>query len=261
MWKSILICFSFLITSSSIFGQTKNAQQDKPEAVCIVGSAVGEAYETRTEEIALLLESRNFKVHRFYNPNNDWESIKKAAVNCTFFVYSGHGTTAGLDGGFGGMVIENFVPAWQIKDELVFKKQPVVVYLNACGSAGSSADDVGDIGAVEAQKRIVGTATPFLLVGAKGFYANNYFGGSEMFIKNMLDGMNINDAFLKTSYSFLKMIKNQPIQDKRLSSIYTIAFTTDKTYDKTKKKKRGYDIAYVGIPTFKLNEDAILSKK
>ena len=82
-----------------------------------------------------------------------------------------------------------------------------------------------------------------------------------MFIKNMLDGMNINDAFLKTSYSFLKMIKNQPIQDKRLSPIYKIAFTTDKTYDKTKKKKRGYDIAYVGIPTFKLNEDAILSKK
>ena len=72
MWKSILICFSFLITSSSIFGQTKNSQQDKPEAVCIVGSAVDEAYETRTEEIALLLESRNFKVHRFYNPNNDF---------------------------------------------------------------------------------------------------------------------------------------------------------------------------------------------
>jgi hypothetical protein len=260
MSKSFILFVAFIIFSECILAQVSNYPEKKLEAVCIVGSSVGTSYEERTEEIAVFLESNNVKVHRFYDGNNNWDRIKKAAENCTFFIYSGHGTTAGMDGGFGGMVIENFISASTIKEELVFKNQPLVIYLNACGSAGSSADDVGDIGSLEAQKRIVGTATPFILIGAKGFYANNYFGGAKMFVNNMLDNMNINEAFLKNIYS-LKVIKNEPIKDKRISSIYNIAFTTDRVYDKTKKKYRGYDIAYVGIPTYRLNVSQILSKK
>jgi hypothetical protein len=261
MWKSFLISSFFSILSIYVSGQTKNTPSKTLEAVCIVGSDVGESYETRTEEISAYLESQHVKVHRFYDGNNNWEKIKKAAGNCTFFIYSGHGTNLGLDGGYGGIVINEFISAERILNELKFNNQPIVIYQSACGSAGSSSHDVGDIGIKEAYRRVVGTATPFLLIGAKGFYANNYIGGALDFINHIMDGKSLDEAFLATTEMWNNIEKKEKITDKRLSSIFQIGISSDKEHLYSSSKRKGYNIAYVGIPTFKINEAAILSKK
>jgi hypothetical protein len=261
MWKSFLISSFFSILSIYVSGQTKNTPSKKLEAVCIVGSDVRESYETRTEEISAYLESQNIKVHRFYEGNNNWEEIKKAAENCTFLIYSGHGTHLGLDGGFGGMVVDDFISAEQIMNELRFKKDAIVVYQSACGGAGSSAGDQGDIGLKTAESRIVGTATPFLLSGAKAYYANNYYGGALNFVKGMLEGKSVHESFINTAQTWTRIEKNQAYSDKRLSAINHIGITSENDYNKSSSKRKSYSIAYVGIPTFKINEAAILSKK
>lgn len=261
MSKPLIVFFVFIFFSECVRAQANNYPTKKLEAVCIVGSRVGDSYEERTEEIAEFLESHNVKVHRFYDGNNDWNSIKKAAENCTFFIYSGHGTFLGLDGGFGGMVIEDFISAQQIMNELKFKKDAIVVYQSACGGAGSSAGDQGDIGLKTAESRIIGTATPFLLSGAKAYYANNYYGGALNFVKGMLEGKSVNESFINTAQTWTRIEKNQTYSDKWLAAVNHIGITSDKDYNKSSSTGKSYSIAYVGIPTFKINEAAILSKK
>lgn len=240
------IFFSFLL-----FGQSIPA--NKLEAVCIVGSNVDNSYENRTEEIAKFLESNNIKVHRFYEGNNSWNKIKKATENCTFFIYSGHGTVLGLDGGFGGLVIEDFVSAEQIKDELIFKKEAIVIYQSACGAAGTSADDEEYIGLETALDRVVETATPFLLAGAKAYHANNYFGGALNFLINIFEGNTINESFINTAEKWNTIEKNDRLKCKRLPSIYNVGISSDNSQE--------YNVAYVGIPMFKLTELILISKK
>lgn len=260
MWKSFLILYFVIFAPLFFIAQTKNSTK-KLEAVCIVGSDVGYDYETRTEEIAQFLEAKNIKVHRFYDGNNNWDQIKRVAENCSFFIYSGHGTNLGLDGGYGGMVVNNFISAQQIVNELIFKKDAIVVFQSACGSAGSSSGDQGDIGVKKAYDRVVGTATPFLLSGAKAFYANNYLGGAKEFVSNMLDGKTINEAFITTTETWNNIEKNEQLIDKRLSPIFQIGLSSEKQWSKANSKRKGYHIAYVGEPNFQLNEVNIISKK
>jgi hypothetical protein len=261
MSKPFILFVAFIIFSECILAQANNYPTKKLEAICIVGSSVGNRYEERTEEIAVFLESNNVKVHRFYDGNNNWDRIKKAAENCTFFIYSGHGTYLGLDGGFGGLVVEDFISAQQIVNELKFKKDAIVVYQSACGSAGSSAGDEGDIGLETAEERVIETATPFLLAGAKAYHANNYYGGALDFVKNILEGNTVNESFINTSEAWNRIEKNERLIDKRLPSLYHVGITSDKDYNKSKDKRKSYSIAYVGIPSFKLSELNLLSKK
>ena len=261
MWKPFLILLFLIFAPLFIIAQTKNPAAKKHEAVCIVGSDVGYDYETRTEEIAEFLEAKNIKVHRFYDGNNNWDQIKRVAENCSFFIYSGHGTNLGLDGGYGGIVVDNFISAQQIVKELKFKKDAIVVFQSACGSAGSSSGDQGDIGVKKACDRVIGTATPFLLSGAKVFYANNYIGGAKDFVSNILEGKTINEAFITTTETWNKIEKNDQLIDKRLSPIFQIGISSEKQWNKANSKRKGYHIAYVGVPNFKLNELNLLSKK
>ena len=261
MWNSFLILsFSFFL-SSSLVGQTKNTTLKKLEAVCIVGNDVDFDYETRTEEIAQLFEANNVKVYRFYNGNNDWKQIKKAAENCTFFIYSGHGTNLGLEGGYGGMVVDAFISARQIVNELKFKKDAIIVYQSACGSAGSSSGDQGDIGLKKARDRVVGTATPFLLAGAKAYYANNYIGGAKDFVSQILDGKTMSEAFTMTTEIWNRIELHELLFDKHLPTTFHIGISSEKNWNKTSSRRKGYHIAYVGLPNFYLTELNILSKK
>ena len=250
MYKSFFFAASLFITLISL---SQNTPSKKLEALCIVGSRVSQSYEDRTEEIAEFLESQNVKVHRFYDGNNNWEKIKKAAENCTFFIYSGHGTVLGLDGGFGGLVVEDFISAQQIIDELKFKKDAIVIYQSACGGAGSSADDEGDLDLETAEERVVETATPFLLAGAKAYHANNYFGGALDFLKNLLGGKTVNESYIITAETWNTIEKNERLKSNRLPSIYYVGISTDNSQE--------YNAAYVGIPTFKLSELNLISKK
>jgi hypothetical protein len=250
MYKSFFFAASLFITLISL---SQNTPSKKLEALCIVGSRVSQSYEDRTEEIAELLESQNVKVHRFYDGNNNWEKIKKAAENCTFFIYSGHGTVLGLDGGFGGLVVEDFISAQQIIDELKFKKDAIVIYQSACGGAGSSADDEGDLDLETAEERVVETATPFLLAGAKAYHANNYFGGVLDFLKNLLGGKTVSESYITTAETWNTIEKNERLKSNRLPSIYYVGISSDDSQE--------YNVAYVGIPTFKLTDLNLISKK
>lgn len=250
MYKSLFFAATLFI---ALFSLGQNSSSKKLEAVCIVGSQVSQSYEDRTEEIAEFLESKNVKVHRFYDGDNNWDKIKKAAENCTFFIYSGHGTELGLDGGFGGLVVEDFISAQQIVDELKFKKDAIVIYQSACGGAGSSQEDKGDIGVKTAEKRVVETATPFLLAGAKAYHANNYYGGVLDFLENIFEGNTINQSYINTAEMWSTIRKNVQLNNPRLPSIYNVGISSNKNLK--------YSVAYVGIPSFKLTELNLISKK
>ena len=143
------------------------------------------------EKIAIDLERRNISVQSLYAPNNKWEDIKKASLNTSIFIYCGHGTELGLDGGYGGIVVDEFISAEQILNELKFNNNPIVLFQFVCGGAGTSIDDYADIGLKEAQKRIIGSAKPFLKNGAAGYFANNYSYGIIHFFDDFFAGENL----------------------------------------------------------------------
>ena len=113
------ILFLIFCISTFFLGFTQNSStSNQKEAVLIVGDQSPAEYKTRMEELAVILEAHKYKVHRFYSPNNKWVDIKKAALNASFFIYNGHGTHLGLNGGYGGLVIQEFISAQRIIDEL-----------------------------------------------------------------------------------------------------------------------------------------------
>jgi len=254
-----------------------NSQETNPtpqEAVCIIGShsIYNEKSLVQMEKIAALLESKNFKVHRFYDPNNEWEAIKKAALNAALFIYRGHGTHLGIDGGFGGIVIDKFISGEKISKELTFNLNPLVIFVSACGGAGSSAGDDHDIGVDEAKTRVLGSALPFLLTGAQGYYANNYGDGAHIFLQQWLEQKNLETCYTNSMYSWCTVQAHEPVEDERIASSFKIAVssspdnavrtltTTTNGISSTQKIVRefSYSIAYLGNP--ELTFDQTLKK-
>lgn len=234
------------------------------EAICIIGSGniINEESESQVENIALLLEEQHYKVHRFYDPNNEWEAIKKASLNASLFIYRGHGTHGGIDGEFGGIVIDQFVSGETIASELKFNLKPLVIFISACGGAGSSAGDESDIGVDEAKKRVLGSGLPFILAGAAGYYANNYSNGAYTFLQHWFSNKPLNDCYISSIYPWCSIRENGLQSDPRINASYHIAISSspDNTYrtktttinGKTTTKKVfckfSYDIAYLGDP-------------
>ena len=245
------------------------------EAVCIAGSHLEKgnnmAYHLAT--IADYLQTQNYKVHRFYDPNNDWDAIKKASLNASLIIYQGHGTNLGIDHGFGGMVVKEFVSGKEIASELKFNLNPLVIYMSACGGAGSSAGDVTDIGVEVAKKRVLGSALPFLLAGARGYYATNYYTEILSFVKKWINHKTLNACYLESTSPWCTIVSNAPVEDPRINPGYmhAISATEDRhvySMPTTKKGKTSakllcryntYDIAYLGDPM--LTVDQTLKKK
>ncbi|MFM7724606.1 MAG: hypothetical protein ACKO7O_07430 [Bacteroidota bacterium] len=238
------------------------------EAVLVIGShsIYNEKSLQQMEKIATLLESNNFKVHRFYDPNNEWEAIKKAALNASLFIYRGHGTHLGIDGGFGGIVVDGFISGERISKGLTFNLNPLVIFISACGGAGSSAGDDHDIGVDEAKTRVLGSALPFLLAGAQGYYANNYGDGAHMFLQQWIEQKNLETCYLNSMYSWCTVQSNEPVEDERITSSFKMAVssspdnavrtltTTTNGISTTQNIVRefSYSIAYLGNPELTL---------
>ena len=234
------------------------------EAVCIISShsIYAESSLQQMENIATLLESKNYKVHRFYDPNNEWEAIKKAAINASIFIYRGHGTHLGIDGGFGGIVVDQFVSGKEISTDLTFNLSPLVIFVSACGGAGSSAGDEQDIGVEEAKTRVLGSALPFLLAGAQGYYANNYEDGAYEFLEQWTNQITLEACYLNSIYEWCTVRTNESVQDERIpnsfniaissspdNSVHTLSTTTNgKTTTKKINRKFAYSIAFLGNP-------------
>ena len=246
------------------------------EAVCIIGSHLNMDKEiSDMNDIVLCLEKQNFKVYKFFNESNDWEAIKKASLNASIFIYRGHGTNLGIDNGFGGIVIGEFIPANKIASELKFTKNPIVLFPSVCGGAGSSAGDETDIGILEAQNRVIGSSLPFFLCGARAYYANNYIGQTLKFLDKIFEDYTLEELFISTASTFTSIDINKPVTDTRLNPNFKIGIATSEgsgfsvvtstvngvTTTKKIKGSKGYNIAYVGDPNFRIRNSVISSKK
>lgn len=255
-----------------------NAQSinESREAVCILGSSLIDRDQEISDLNAIVryLESQKFKVHKFFNESNDWEAIKKASLNACIFIYRGHGTHLGIDGGFGGIVIGEFISAKRIASELKFNNNPIVLFPSVCGGAGSSAGDETDIGIDEAQKRVIGSSLPFFLCGAKAYYANNYSGGMLKFLNKLFENSTLEQLFETKALTWNTVEINKSVSDKRLNSNFKIGIASSESggtsvvtstkngvsTTKTRISCKGYNIAYVGDPNYRINGSVVLSK-
>ena len=261
---TFFICCIFI----SLIGISQSTQsKPQKEAVLIVGDRAPAENKARMEELAVILESHKYKVHRFYSPNNKWVDIKKAALNASFFIYNGHGTTLGLNEGFGGLVINEFISAQRIVDELKFNRNPVVIYQSACGAAGTSEGDPLDIGVAEAALRVSETAKPFLLVGASAYYADNYYGGVNTFLQHFLAGEALGAIYQEIASSWTNIEVNRALNDSNLDGDLFLGVSSSgggkkevitqvngkqvKKYEQLEKK---YSIAFIGPNELTVND-------
>jgi hypothetical protein len=169
--------------------------------------------------------------------------------------------------GYGGLVVQEFVSAQQIKDELKFNRNPVVIYQFACGAAGTSETDKGEIGIREATKRVAETAKPFLKVGAGAYYADNYIGGVNNFLELFLSGKTIGDVYQETASEWCTIEVNRLLNDVDLNSNLSIEVSSSggeqkevvKTINGKQVKKiviepKEYSVAFVGRKELTVND-------
>jgi len=261
--------------SISFFGiaQTTTLKTQK-EAVLIVGDGVPADSKTCVEELAVILEAHKYKVYRFYSPNNKWVDIKKAALNASFFIYNGHGTNLGLNNGFGGLVINEFISAQRIVDELKFNRNPVVIYQSACGGAGSSEGDPLDIGVTEAAKRVTETAQPYLMVGASAYYADNFKGGANEFLTQFLAGDALGDIYKNIASGAITIEAQRTLNDPELDenlflgiSSYgggkkeVITTVNGKQVKKYVSRPKEYALAFIGPNALTVNDVVLVSSR
>ena len=262
----VIILFSMLL-----FGFSPSNSPLKTtllEAVLIVGNTENSTASSIKDmnAMALIFEKRGIKVTKFYNRNTNWETIKKAAKTASFFVYSGHGSTMGINGKTGGLCLNQMITTKQILEELQLKKNAVVLFKSVCGGAGSSADDSMDIGIEEATTRVTDYAQPFFIIGASCYYANNYDGGINQFLTNFLNGMTVEECYNKNTQNdyvcreiskpFIpdtnKQIAIASNHNEGMSTQYI--FKNGKTTYKKIPSFKNYNIAFVGNPDFTIEE-------
>jgi hypothetical protein len=254
----VLLYFASSLSNSLI-------SQFNTSAVLVVGTDSDiSSSVVALDKIGEFLESKGIKTYKFYDEKSDWEAIKKAAKNAHFFVYSGHGSNMGKNG-TGGLVIKDMVSNTEIENELVLKKNSVVLFQSVCRGAGSSAGDNGDIGIKKAESRVSDYAEPFLKIGAQIYYANNWQDGCLGFLENMFNGISAQESFKKSTgwWTEVELEKNYVYDHNKKIGIVsqegsgTVTVTHTENGVKTVEKRpasKNYNIAYVGNPNFKLTQ-------
>lgn len=165
-------------------------------ALIVLGEGHLASQKQQLEDISLYFQSKQIRVIKMFYPNTEWSKIVSVAKDCDLFVYAGHGcSNCGLDGEYGGLVLNEFITANRMQQELRFLNQPLVIILNSCGAAGTASDDDKTTTKQILTKRILDTATPYFTCGAKGYFASNWYNEYQVFLDNYL----INPS-LKTSF-------------------------------------------------------------
>ncbi len=241
--KTQFLFFAIIISNTFLSQQQPTTNQKT--AVLVVGKDVGSYAQEQLDELAILFQSKKIFVYKFYYPNADWKKIKKAAINCSFFVYNGHGcSNCGLDGEFGGIYVNDFVTASTFTSELYFEKSPLIVIQNSCGAAGSSATDVKSITYTEAKNRVTDSAIPYFISNAGAYFATNWMDGARTFLEEFLEGLNLNEAYKKVAQLEEKIINklimsSDELNGKTISTGYSI-----------RNNKNNYNTAFVGETEF-----------
>ena len=242
--------------------------QSKPEglhAILIVGhqeDGTGKAMKDMDKIADVFLENE-ISVHKFYDDEASWDEIVATAKECSFFVYSGHGSNMGEDGNAGGICINSMVSSSRLMNQLRLKDNSLVIFKSVCNGAGSSAGDDNDIGITEAKKRVTYYAYPFFEIGASAYYANNFGNGVYDFLSDFLSGVTLKQSYLNSTETWTNVEFEESFSRDTAKS-FSIASTpgggtaTRTTYTNGVKKveqvksHKGYKIAYVGEPGFSI---------
>lgn len=249
------LLYGLIVHSKPIAQRTQSSQKT---AVLIVGNDAPCSFKFRMESIALTLKEEGITVYKYFYPHANWNNIKAKAKTCSFFIYTGHGFgNGGLDGGFGGLCINENIRAQEIVDGLKFQYKPLVIYLNACGSAGSSAGDPDDIGIKEATKRVCDTSLPYFMVGAGAYFATNTL--NDSFLDELLKGKTISTSFRVFSEPQYEIYITETITSKNALNLKTIGISGYQ--DPNKPKAYHYHTAFVGPANFTIKSIIQTSKK
>jgi hypothetical protein len=276
--------------NTSKFRDTNNQVNDKLftsfKAVLIVGpqeDGTNSAIESMNK-IAELFKIKGVTVEQFYNDQADWEKIKMASKSANFFVYSGHGSTMGVEGKTGGLCLKSMVSSKNITEELKLRNNAIVIFKSVCRGAGSSAGDDGDIGVNEALIRVTDYSKPFFEIGAACYYANNIENGCILFLNEFFSGKSIKDCFEESTKTITQTTTINGVEkvEQIASSDTKIELSNEYKYDKNKQisivsndwggmttrttytngikkveqipSSKNYDIAYVANPNFTIND-------
>ncbi len=272
--KFLLLKIFILFIYSLFQSHTIQAQQKyvSLKALLIVGHQEDGTSSAISDmnKIAAVFELHGIQVYKFYDSKASWGEIKSISPNCNFLVYSGHGSTMGENGESGGLCINQMISTSQMLNELRLKPNALILFKSVCMGAGSSAGDEGDIGISEALKRVTSYANPFFKIGASAYYANNYGGGVEGFLKNFLAKETLNNCFTKSAEMWTDIECNKTFSKDSSKNIGiassagggTSTVTTYHNGVKTVKEvenAKSYDIAYVGAAGFSIT--AMFSSK
>jgi hypothetical protein len=237
--RCLSISFLFL---TFVFAQ-KTPLPNQKTAILIVGNDAQSHAVGHLNSLATIFQKNGIFVYKFYYPNARWSDIRAKANTCSFFIYTGHGFgNGGLDGEFGGLYVNDFVMAQDIVDDIDFQYQPLIIYLNACGSHGTSEDDPDDIGIAEASKRVSDTALPFFMVGAGGYFATS--GMITGFLEDFLKGTSLSACFKNYAEPWEDIFKYKAIASKNALNLNYIGIAGN--IDSENPKAKRYGTAFVG---------------
>jgi hypothetical protein len=122
--KTCCLSVALLLIS---FLYTEKVSALQKSAVLIVGNDAQGHAVGHLNSLADIFQQNGITVYKFYYPNARWADIKTKAMNCSFFIYTGHGFgNGGLDGEFGGLYINDFVYASDIAQDIQFKNKPLM---------------------------------------------------------------------------------------------------------------------------------------
>jgi hypothetical protein len=251
--------FLSLLSWLVVFAEQTSTQISSTQktAVLIVGYDASCSAKYRMESIAITLKEKGIAVYKYFYPHANWNNIKARAKTCAFFIYTGHGYgNGGLNGGFGGLCINENIRAQEIIDGIKFQYKPLVIYLNACGSAGSSAGDPDDIGIQEATKRVCDTSLPFFMAGAGAYFATNTL--NDSFLDELLKGKTISTCFRVFSEPQYEIYITETITSKNVLNLKTIGISGYQ--DQNKPKAHYYHTAFVGPANFTIKSIIQTSK-
>lgn len=229
------------------------------KAVAIVGD-VGEntpAYKQDMDQAVAALQNHGVSVDKFYYGERSftWADIVTAATGAHFLLYMGHGvwwngpcTQPTLVGGF-YLGPGQFVHPDQIRSDLNGRMAPgaVVILSHVCFSAGQTAcDPSGTPSQDEAARRVQMYAAPFVDIGQKAYFANNYFYSAKNYVNRIL----ADPAARQTVGDIFKSVyPNDPGKFRDLS--YPAP-----EYDLWLNGETGnWHHAFVGIPSYRFTAD------
>jgi len=212
---------------------------------------------------ATYLKNLGLNVIELYHPYVTWKNVVEATKDAHIFVYNGHGSDQGINHPAGGLCLtDGIFHAREILHEFKLHKNALVLFNHVCGGAGSSANDINDIGINEAIARVGEYAYPFIQTSASAYYANNYMECLIPFFEQFFRKQNMKNIYTNEASKYCKIecIKTYHYNPSLTIGLSSREATKQKItlteYRNGVKKTRtipdfkNYDVAFVGKPDY-----------